>query len=493
MSTRRVILGIDCDAWGASAVAGDPLFGNEPDSADDGFLVYGALAGAESIVHASEGDGLPYRLDFGDPVSIDRDIQGSRLSERHPLSKIEPNQRGEHWEAQSRAIRFLVHQMAPAAPKRVGIVVPDKLDPESADIIFRALRMQRSCVDLLPLPIAAAWAWILKRPLLSQREFPGHKAIIGKLIVVHLYRDRWEAVHVHVVDNGNNVMRNEVVAGRGAPRFVPARDRDHDDTDSGTWDSESPSQEKLREAFNALGGMAGDHVLGLVVSGRPVEIGRLAVAHQVIQSIVGVTDAETAIDCDERAGLLAHGALHASAQASLGHITYYESLPRIEVRGSIEVWEDQWYQSQTWLSYWVDALEGVEEAALHDGNRKLYPANRKFDHYPNYSDNLVIEPRKRMPIYVAFEGRDVRCIHVDVPESVKSKEAVRLRVEYQLGAGRPILTFQREGNSPIEFDWDKAETVWQYRDEMTEHNAESARAEKERRIQERLRLYFHKK
>lgn len=197
MPRPRLIVGVDCDQVGASTLAiMHPL--PEADAKERGQTrLYGAAPGRRTLVQEKSGQGHPYRLELCDPGPVARDDPPVPLSPRRPPAYLSTKQITEHLAEQAKAIQFLVDQISPRRPDRVGVVVPDALDPVSAEKMFRDLRTPRGRVELFPWPIAAAWAWLTQHGRVLSEPEPDCKRIVGTLLTVHLMPNGWEAVPIH--------------------------------------------------------------------------------------------------------------------------------------------------------------------------------------------------------------------------------------------------------------------------------------------------------
>ncbi|MCZ6812374.1 MAG: hypothetical protein O7D97_10260 [Planctomycetota bacterium] len=189
-----------------------------------------------------------------------------------------------------------------------------------------------------------------------------------------------------------------------------------------------------------------------------------------------------------RIGLLSRGAASAAQAVLDGKVPYYETLPQIEVLGTITSWAKTRPHGMIDLPYWVDALHGIEELV---GGRRLLHANRKFKHSPELP-NLKIQRGQKAKIEIAFGGKNVRQIVAEIPGTVIRQEPVSLRVEYRLGSGCPTVTINRERHptEPIVFHWDTAEAIPKSRDELSTLDPDSVKTEHKRREQRRLDAGF---
>lgn len=480
MARARFIVGVDADQLGASAVAVlDPV--PEPGAKEPGrTYLLGAPPGWQTRVQRETDDGLPYRLELNELVPVERDQEEIELSARDPSLGLSSGEVSNHFRQQAAAVQFLIDQVSPTKPDRVGVVVSDAIAPESADIMFRALRSPRGRVELFPWPVAASWAWIVRHGGRCLQKSTAGKIIAGTLVTIYVGRRRWQAVPVHLVSDS---------ADRAV---VPARDRDKDRLCNGTW-SELASEPMIDESnwsklLSVCASAKQGGLVGIVVTGRPSRIPVAASLRDRLVRAMGVDPALTLAESSCRIGLLTLGATWAARAVVNGGVPYYETVPQIEILGSMHSWHDKPPHGLVWLHYWVNALHGIEELV---GNRALLPANRLLRHSPDL-EGLSIRTGEPVRIDVAFGGTDVRRIVAEVPGSITKAEPVSLHVEYRLGSGRPKLAIRRQQrvSDPIVFDWEKAQEISESRNDLTRFDQRAARLEDERRRQIRRNRGF---
>jgi hypothetical protein len=446
-SRRGWFCGVDCARTAASAIA----------LSEDHARLLGARPGQATVAHQASVDGLPFRLELGDPTPIERD------TDTFPVERWweEPAaaERNEPPAIEVSSIEYLVDQVCPRVPDRVGVIVQDALRAEYAESLLRALgsmRTPRGRISLFPWPVAAAWSWISRFASTLDRPQGEPRAIVGSILAVYLSDRAWQAVPVHLIHDST------------CASVVPGRDRDGDKLVMGGWSrsTRGPEPEGLVEACETFG----IRFAGLSISGRPAEsTERQARIFDLLATRSNFVGARLETDESHRTGLLARGAALAARAVADRLVPYFESVPKLELLGSTSGRSLEPPHGRISVQYWLDVLKGLPGIAQF-GGRRLVPAATKLRHRPAFEDPLSVYTNRPADFQLAFDGRDVRRVSAHIPPGRESTERVDLEVELEFGSGRPRVSVIRRSDpkEPIVLAWDKAEATPLTRDETTE-------------------------
>lgn len=426
-----------------------------------------------TMVHDADGRlELPYRVDLADPRAIARHRPAEIL-----LDETRMDICFQKWDFQaaarvSNAATFLSQQTAGRAIARTGVVVPDELTLEVAEVFLKTTRLPRSRMVLLPWPVAAAWSWLEMHSTAVAVDVPTEDRDNGSILCIQIGSRGFASVSVRVV-------KCEEKTSWG---YAPARNRD---------------QDVLRVCESAVESLVdmlptlvheSPNCIGIVISGRCLDGYWRAALEGDARSFADQMSLRLACEADFPDGLLARGALVATAVVARGGVPYYETVPRIELIVSKRILEDRPKPLHAIpQSGWLDCLKGVD-GSRNIGGGIMIPANRSLVHRPDYPDLGHAAGERK--IYVALDQRDVRLVRATITqEQLKRGKDVALQVEYQLGSGRPKITIERAScpDEPIVVEWGSAEECAKTRNEVSSYTVEMLDELHEQRQQLRVK------